>query len=130
MILFSGYSTMPVAPAALSCGMMWRTMFSSMIVLIAIHCLSESDEIGGFGNDAKVIRLERASRFGHVDDRVGQPRRFHLGGAPAKLDVRLDAVLSQPALGDADQLGGDPLALQILDALDRRIVRHREHPAH
>ena len=35
MILFSGYSTMPRAPAALRRGTMWRTTLSSMIVFTA-----------------------------------------------------------------------------------------------
>ena len=31
---------------------------------------------------------------------------------------------------EVDDLGGDALALQVLRPLDRRVVRHREHPAH
>ena len=42
----------------------------------------------------------------------------------------VDAVLRQPAPRQADDLGGDALALQILDALHRRVVRHGQHPAH
>ena len=42
----------------------------------------------------------------------------------------VDAVLGQPARRQADDLGGDALALQVLDRLNRRIVGHRQHPAH
>ena len=38
-------------------------------------------------------------------------------------------MLGQPAPGEVEDLGGDPLALQILDRLDGRIDGHREHPA-
>ena len=153
MILFSGYSTMPRAPACLSCGTMCRTMFSSMIVFTATHSGSDSDEIVGvlqtpagssappagrrlahvhhqadlalgrhralaasgpgrpssalfhgsavgllvgdearralqqLGDDAQVVRPQRAAGLGHLDDGVGQPRRLDLGGAPAELDL-------------------------------------------
>ena len=140
---------------------MWRTMFSSRIVLTATHSGSDSDEIVGFcsagrifstagrsalrhvhhqadlalgghrplqhqhqvvhllllprigvgllvgdearralqqlGDDAQVVGPQRTAGLGHLDDGVGQARRLDLGGAPAELDVGLDAVLGQPA---------------------------------
>ena len=42
----------------------------------------------------------------------------------------VDAVLGQPAARQVHDLGGDALALQVLDALDRRVVGHGQHPAH
>src|SRR5205085_1486389 len=42
MILLNGYSTMPLAPAALSCGTMCRTVSSSMIVLTATNSASDN----------------------------------------------------------------------------------------
>src|SRR5205085_8156221 len=47
-ILFSGYSTMPVAPAAFSFGIRSRTCSSVRIVLTATHDLSLNAEIVGF----------------------------------------------------------------------------------
>src|SRR5205085_4576597 len=47
-ILFNGYSTIPVAPAALSFGIRSRTCNSVRIVLTATHVLSLNAEIVGF----------------------------------------------------------------------------------
>src|SRR5579864_4983098 len=47
-ILFSGYSTIPCAPAAFKRGMIERTTSSSMIVFTAIHAGSLSVETVGF----------------------------------------------------------------------------------
>src|SRR5690606_39755139 len=46
-ILFRGYSTIPCAPAALSCGMSSRTVRSSMMVLTATQPSSLSGETVG-----------------------------------------------------------------------------------
>ena len=48
MILLSGYSTIPHAPASLRRGTSSRTRLSSRMVLTATHCPSESLEIVGF----------------------------------------------------------------------------------
>ena len=80
-------------------------------------------------DDAEVVRAERAPRLREVDDRVHELRRLHLGRAPAELDVGLDVVLLEVVLDDADRLGRDALALEVLDGLDLRVVRDREHPA-
>src|SRR5262249_2769022 len=47
MILLSGYSTIPVAPAAFNCGTIVRTTFSSMIVFTSAHSGLDSAEIVG-----------------------------------------------------------------------------------
>ena len=82
------------------------------------------------GDDAQIVRLQGAAGLGDINDGVGEARRLHLGRAPAELDLGADAVLREIALRDADQLRGDAFALQVVHGHDRRIVRHREHPAH
>jgi len=49
MILFSGYSTIPFAPACLSCGRICRIVLSSIMVLTASQVSSDSDEIDVLG---------------------------------------------------------------------------------
>ena len=54
---------------------------------------------------------------------------FHLGGAPGKFDIRLDAVFLKPALGHADNLGGDQFAFEVLDGFNPGFFRHSQYPA-
>ena len=56
-------------------------------------------------------------------------RLFALSELPV-LHVGLDAVGLEVALREADRLGRDALALEVLDGLDLRVVRHGEDPAH
>jgi hypothetical protein len=49
---------------------------------------------------------------------------------PTELDLGLDPVLGQVAVGDADGLGGDALAFQVLGAANGGVGRNRQHPAH
>src|SRR5215470_1536222 len=54
--LFSGYSTIPSALAALSCGMIFHAVVSSIMVFTATHSASLSAEMVGFcsaGNTAR-----------------------------------------------------------------------------
>ena len=78
-----------------------------------------------FGEDAQVVGPQRAAGLGHFDDGVGQLGRLDFGGAPTELDLGLHAVPGQIAFGQADDLGGDPFAFQVLDGLELgELVRH------
>src|SRR5262249_38076148 len=57
MILLSGYSTMPRAPAALSFGTSVRTTLSSRIVLTATHSGFDSDDTVGFCSAGRIARI-------------------------------------------------------------------------
>ena len=63
------------------------------------------------GDDTQIVGLQRRAGFGDFDDGVGEAWRLDLGGAPAELDVGLDAVLGQPAARQVDDLRGDALAV-------------------
>ena len=52
--------------------------------------------------------------LGHLDDGVGQSRRLDLGRPPAEFDLGRHALALQPPPRELDQLGGDPLAFQVL----------------
>ena len=82
-----------------------------------------------FVDDPQVVGPQRTAGLGDFDDGVDQLGRLDLGGAPTELDLGRHAVLGQIARGQADRLGGDPLALQILHRLDGRVFGHAEHPA-
>src|SRR6185437_11019810 len=61
--LFSGYSTIPSAPAAFSLGINWRTVFSSTIVLMASHPGSLSCALVGLRSAGSApSTLSRSSR--------------------------------------------------------------------
>ena len=98
-----------------------------------LPALLVGDEAGGGRedrvDDAEVVRAERRTGLGEVDDRVDELGGLDFGRAPAKLNVGLDAVLLEVALDEADRLGRDALALEILDSLDLRVVRDSEDPA-
>ena len=81
-------------------------------------------------DDAQVVGAQRRPGLGRFDDRVGQVGRLHLGGAPRELDVDVDAEPPEVRLGHAHQLSGNPPAFQVPRRLVRRILRHRQHPAH
>ena len=81
-------------------------------------------------HDAQVVGAQRAAGLGNLHDGVREARRFHFRGAPGELHVRLHAVPLQVVDREVDRLGSDVLALQIARALDRRILRNRQHPAH
>jgi hypothetical protein len=71
-----------------------------------------------------------AARLGHFDDRVAQAGSdLGLGRTPGELDADFDAALGEVASGEADQLGGDALALEILRPLVGRVAGHRQYPA-
>src|SRR3989338_8473163 len=79
-------------------------------------------------DDPQVVGAERTAGLRQLDDRIRQERRLYLRGPPRKFYVRLHTLLLQISLRITDQLGRDPLSLQILHRLDRRIVRHGDHP--
>jgi hypothetical protein len=70
------------------------------------------------------------SRLARFDDGVGQHGRLHLGGAPRELDVDVHLPGGEVVPGDAHQLGGNALAVEIGHGLERRIFRRRQHPLH
>lgn len=69
-------------------------------------------------DDAQVVGAERVSGLGVDDDGVGNGSDLDLAGAPAEVDVGVDAVGFAVALGEADVFGGDPLAFEVLDRAD------------
>ena len=79
--------------------------------------------------DPQVVRPQRAAGLRDLDDGVSELGRLDLGGAPTELDLGRDAVLLQVPRRQADRFRGDPLALQVLDALHGRRLRDAEHPA-
>ncbi len=91
------------------------------------------DELGiGFqqrGDDAQVVGAQGGAGLGDVHDGVHQVGDFHLRRAPTELDLRRDALAFEEPARQADGLGGDALALQVLHGADRRGFRHGEHPA-
>ena len=80
-------------------------------------------------DDAEVVRAERRAGLGEVHYRVHELRCLDLGRAPAELDLGLHAVLLEVALDEADRLGRDALALEVLNGLDLRVVGDGENPA-
>ena len=80
--------------------------------------------------DAQPVGAQRRAGFGRFDDRVGQHRRLDLGGAPRELDVDAQPFLREVVLRHAHQLGGDALAVEIVGALERRVLGRGQHPAH
>ena len=81
-------------------------------------------------DDAQIVGAKGGASLGQIDDCIDELRSLDFRRAPAELDIRLDAVLLEVALDEADRLRGNALAVEILDALDLGIVRHGENPAH
>ena len=92
------------------------------------------DEASGRGengiDNAQVVRTKRASRLGKIYDSVDELRCFDFRRAPAEFDICLDIVLFEIALYQTNGLGGNTLAVEILDRFDLGIVRDGEHPTH
>src|SRR5215471_10238155 len=61
--LFSGYSTIPSALAALSCGMIFHAVVSSIMVFTATHSPSLSAETVGFCRAGKTAKTPLRSFF-------------------------------------------------------------------
>ena len=75
MILLKGYSTIPRAPPCLSCGTMWRTVFSSMMVLTATQVESARDEIVGVCKAGRTSGQRKGHPCEHSSSAQLCPRR-------------------------------------------------------
>ena len=81
-------------------------------------------------DDAQAVGADGAAGLGDLDHGVHQAlHHLGLGGAPGELHAGLDAALRQVALGEAQEFGGDLLALEVGDRVDRRVLGHHQHPA-
>ena len=77
----------------------------------------------------KAVGADGAAGLGDFHRRVHQALD-HLGWLrPRKFHGGRDAAFGQIATGETDQFGGDALAGQILQRLDRRVAAYDQHPA-
>src|SRR6185295_163100 len=79
--LFNGYSTMPSAPSAFSCGMISRTTLSSMIVSSAIHFGELSWDIVGLRKAGSALTTAFSAVFGRF---IFNPTLLSASSAPRK----------------------------------------------
>ena len=82
-----------------------------------------------FIDDAKVVSSQRASCFGDFHNGVDQHRRLDFRSAPGELNLRADTVSVEPTPSEIHCFGRNPLAFDIGNRLDLRILRHAKHPA-
>ena len=76
------------------------------------------------GDNPESVGADRAAGFGDFDDGVDQSLSgLGLRRAPRKLHVDRDLPLREIVFGKVHHLGGDPLAFEIFDLFDGRIVR-------
>ena len=68
--------------------------------------------------------------LGDFDDRIGQHRRLHFGGAPTEFHFCRHAVRGKIALGGGHQFGRDDFAFEIFNGWKLEDFRHRQHPSH
>jgi len=80
-------------------------------------------------DDAQTVGAHGRTRFSDFDDGVAETGNdLRLGGAPGKFHLDADALGREIPLGEIDELRRDLLALQVLDALNRGVEGHGEHP--
>ena len=77
-----------------------------------------------------MVRPERTAGLGDFDNRIGQHRRFDLGGAPGKFHANINALLGEVITRDIHKFGGDDFLGEILRPLERRVFGRGQHPAH
>src|SRR5581483_194071 len=111
-----------------------RDIFNLLALFRRLPCFLIGDELRlrfayGFDN-AQAIGSKRASRFGYLDDGIGQNGRLHLCCAPGELDFYRDVLRSEVVLCSVDQLCSDDAIAQVFRLLKTGILRHGQNPAH
>ena len=125
MILLSGYSTMPQAPAAFRRGMMWRTVSSSMIVLSAIHAGSASGDSVGVLKGRQDAEHPLDVHLPHVHHQPDLP----LGGHRAlEHEDEIVHLLALPLVGAAAGLAMNRVVLVRRSQTMRRLFARRLEP--